>query len=49
MAENFRNGDRANWNDTRITTEPEVTKRTNTDKSGSVGSEDDHRNPAEKS
>ncbi len=47
MAENFRKGDRADWHNTRITTEPEITKQSTGDKNDRVGSEDDHENPVE--
>lgn len=47
MAENFRKGDRADWHNTRVTTEPEIIKRSTDDKNERVGSEDDHESPIE--
>jgi hypothetical protein len=47
MAENFRKGDRADWHNTRITTEPEIVKRSTGDNSERVGSEDDRESPIE--
>lgn len=47
MAENFRKGDRADWHTTRITPEPEITKRSSGENGDHVGSEDDHENPIE--
>lgn len=47
MAENFRKGDRADWQGTRVTPEPEITKRSTGESPDRVGSEDDHESPIE--
>ncbi len=47
MTENFRKGDRVDWHTSRITTEPDISKRSSDDRGDRVGAEDDHASPIE--
>ena len=45
MAENFRQGDRVEWRESRMTTEPEIVRRPRVEIGERVGAEDDHDDP----